>query len=764
MNTAPLTRMFRAMAPGSRGGSWRLVAGFAAVCTVVQLMQPVSPAQAARAQAGTPAVSYTYDADGRLATVTDAAGDVATYHYDAVGNVTSITRTTAATRKQPAASRRAAVAAPRITAVNRISARVGEPITITGADFSPQRAADIVKIGSLMATVKSASRSELTVTAPPGSGGKVTVQTSGGFTTHGLVNIRGGPKPAPAQSRGFEPPPLHAAAGITALGGQIDTAQGAPLAGVTVTVSSGSANAVTNQKGQFLVSGLAPGHRVLTIDASALPGGKNYGTYTEPVELPADRTTVLPWISYLTPIDTAHAITIASPTTKPVTLTTPKIPGLKVFIPAGTVIKRSNGSVVTSLSITPLPADRTPMPWGPGMVPQYFTIQPGAATVSGPGLQVTYPNTTDRPPGETVSYLTENPTWPGTGWYRYGTGHVSANGKEIVPDAGTRYNSTGPGGDATNPPPGSGPAPGDNCGCGDPVDLSTGLFDDQATDISLPDIDGVTLTRDFRQLDDTVRDFGIGGSDSLNLYVVAASNGDYDLVQPDGGVVEYTPTDTTGVYQAVNTPTDYAGSTLTELTSDFDGPFTLVLRNGTQLAFGDPAYLTAVTDRYGNTVTINRDPSGTGQIQTVTTPSGRWLQFTYGICVPATSTDCVTQVADNDGRTVKYGYNSNGQLTSVTNVDGGVTKYAWASCTNATTCTELTSVTDPLGRVTKIAYSSVGLVTQETQPNGGIWKYQYTTSSGVITKVVVTDPDGDESSTSIGSNGYTTSNTVGYGT
>jgi RHS repeat-associated protein len=759
-------------------------AGPAGAAPVAGSASAAGTATAARA-ASAPADSYTYDADGRLATVTDAAGTVATYHYDAVGNVTSITRT--AGPKVPAASRgavspgaggraagRARPARPQIAAAGPTSVRAGQRVTITGHGFSPRPALDVVKVGSLLARVVAASPSRLTVAAPPGSGGAVTVHTPGGSATAGLVAIAGGPRPA-VQDTAADRVRLRAPAGVTALAGQVDTAAGTPLPGVRVTVSQprhpAGVSTVTNTAGQFLLSGLTAGHRSLTIDGSQLSGGRDYGIYGEPVELPAGRTTVLPWVSYLSPIDTTHAITIASPTTHEVTLTTPRIPGLEVRIPAGTVIRDHAGHVLRSLSITPLPTDRTPMPWGPGMAPAFFTIQPGDATVTGPGLQVIYPNSTGRPPGEPVAYLTESPDWPGTGWWRYGSGHVSANGKQILPDPGTRYNSTDPGGYSTLGAPGQGPPPGGNCQCGDPVDLATGLFVDQSTDISLPDTEGITFTRTSRQLDDTVRDFGVGGSDSLDLYIVATSSGDYDLILPDGGAVSYAPTTATGVYQAVSTPTDYAGSTLTQSTGDPDGPFTLQLRNGTQLSFGNPAFLTAVTDRYGNTLTINRTEyqdaaQGGGQLQTVTTPDGRWLSFSYGDCVSGTSTECITQITDNAGRTVSYGYNGNGQLTSVTNVNGGVTKYGWASCTTAVTCTELTSITDPLGRVTKIAYSgTTGMVTQQTQPNGGLWKYAYTLSSaGAVTKAVVTDPDGHESATSFAANGYPTSNTTGYGT
>jgi RHS repeat-associated protein len=749
---------------------------------VTQLCQPIGRASGTGGPGGSSGTAntftYTYDADGRLATVTNSSGQVAAYHYDKVGNVTSITLGTTASAAHPTA-RPAKAAKPSIHGVTPTRAPVGGTITITGSGFSPRATFDIVKVGTLMATVERATASELTVAAPPGAGGRVTVETPGGeamSASSAKVAIAGAPKPVVSDTSG-DAHPLRAPQGVTAVAGQVETAHALPLEGVTVSVSTTSwgspstTSTVTNRDGQFLISHLSSGTHTLVIDASRLSHGRNYGIYSEPVELRSGRTTVLPWVTYLTPIDTSHAVTIPSPTNRRITLSSPALPGLKVIIPAGTVIRNYHGDVVRSLSLTALPTQRTPMPWGPSMVPRYFTVQPGDATVSGPGLEVIYPNTSRRPAGEAVSYLAESPAWPGTGWYSYGEGHVSANGKEIIPSASTRYHSTDPGGYSTKPKPGSGSAPGSNCPCGDPVDLTTGLLESQSTDISLNDIDSVSLTRSFRQLDDTVRDFGIGGSSSLNLYVVATGSGDFDLVQPDGGVVQYHPTSTTGVYQAANTATQYAGSTMLWTSGDPDGPFTVTLADGSKMTFANPAYLTSVTDPYGNTIDINRVDEYTGnpdagQIATVTTPSGRWLEFTYGSCGSQTNgVECVSKVVDNSGRTLSYQYDEYGRLTAAVDLNGGTTRYGWAACTNSITCTEMTSVTDPMGRVTTISYGAAGRVTRQVQPNGGVWTYAYSVNSGgAITGTVVTDPDGHKTAATFNSSGYETSNTTGYGT
>jgi RHS repeat-associated protein len=582
---------------------------------------------------------------------------------------------------------------------------------------------------------------------------------------------------------------------VTALSGLVEDNHGAPLPGIQISVLSVSGRAEahtgTNATGRFLLAHLSPGRHQLVISGNSAGGRYQYGVYAEPVELPKGQTTVLPWVTYLTPLDLAHAVTITSPATHEVTLTTPKIPGLEIQIPKGTVIRDHNGHVVTKVSITPLTVGRTPYPLAPGMQPHFFTLQPGDATVSGPGLRVIYPNVTDQPPGTAIPFLIDTPAWPGTGWWRYGTGHVSGNGRQIIPGPGVRWHVVSLGGVPVSPPPGSGPPPtcggggGGNppppppggggagppppgppgCG-GDPVSLATGLFLYQSTDLTLPDVQGVALTRTFRPLDNTVRDFGIGMSSGLNYYIAADSSGNYDLYLPDGAKIAYMPTGITGQYQAVSSPTMFEGSTLSVLTPDTYGPFTIRLTNGTTLGIGDPAYLTQFTDRFGNSVTINRPSLSTGQISTVTTPDGRWMEFTYGNCVAGFPTVCVTQVQDNSGRTLSYSYDPNGRLTTVTGPGGGTTTYKWAACTTTITCTELLSVTDPNGHVTTNTYDpATGRVTGQTDGTGGTWAYTYRTgSSGQITQTTVTDPRGIQAVYSFGVNGYTSAITHAAGT
>ena len=88
-----------------------------------------------------------------------------TYHYDDVGNILSITRSSGGSGKKP---KKPHSPKPAISSVNPTQVDYGQSITITGRGFSPTAAEDVVDIGKLVAPVVSASADSLTVTAPPG--------------------------------------------------------------------------------------------------------------------------------------------------------------------------------------------------------------------------------------------------------------------------------------------------------------------------------------------------------------------------------------------------------------------------------------------------------------------------------------------------------------------------------------------------------------------------------------------------------------------
>ena len=278
-------------------------------------------------------------------------------------------------------------------------------------------------------------------------------------------------------------PPLRAAAGITALSGQVLSVKGKPLSGVTLRLHEQQTRSDAN--GQFLLQRLPAGVQVLQIDGRAAgPGNVSYGFFAARVDVTAGQTTVLPFTIWLPKIDTAHAVPIPSPTTSAVVVTTPHIPGLELHLPAGVTIHDQDGNPVTEVSITPIPIDRTPFPLPARVpVPVYFTIQPGSGEIIEANIKarLIYPNYTQQPPGTRFNFWQYEPDEEG--WETYGEGSVTADGTQVAPDPAVGiYEFTGAMVAGPGYAPDDGPEPCDSeqeC-CdhnsdGNPVDLFTGL-------------------------------------------------------------------------------------------------------------------------------------------------------------------------------------------------------------------------------------------------------------------------------------------------
>jgi hypothetical protein len=246
---------------------------------------------------------------------------------------------------------------------------------------------------------------------------------------------------------------------VTALSGQVLTWDGSPLAGVTLQV--GSKQTLTDASGRFLLQGLPDGNAILLIDGtSANNSGRSYGIFQVGVYVEKHETTVLPFTIWMPVLDTAHAVTIPSPTSSETIVTNPLLPGLELDIPADTVIRDLNSNVVRTLTITPIPLDRPPFPLPIGVdTPVYFTIQPGGAmlyTTDGKpsGARLIYPNPFHLTPGTPFDFWNYSLQW--WSWYVYGHGAVSADGQSIVPNPGVevyQFTGTMTGGPECSPAP-----------------------------------------------------------------------------------------------------------------------------------------------------------------------------------------------------------------------------------------------------------------------------------------------------------------------
>ena len=390
--------------------------------------------------------------------------------------------------------------------------------------------------------------------------------------------------------------------GATALSGQVLAQDGLPVAGVRVAIEGTYLAARTDEAGRFLLSGRVPsGRRVLVIEGERTPGTTRYGTYSVGVDIVAHETNMLPYTVWLTPLDRAGDLRVGSSLKHEVRLRTSQVPGLEVRIPAGSVITDRAGRVVRELNLTAIPVARPPFPL-PAFteVPLYFTVQPGGAWLS-KGAQIIYPNWGHLRPGQRVPFWNYEPK--GRGWYVYGEGTVTANGKQVVPDPGVRvWEFSGAMITDSPRPPGKGPKPGAHGWGADPVDLGTGLFAYHKTDLVIPDTIPIVIQQTYRQADSNSYSFGIGDTSLYDIRLWSENNyQEADLILPDGGRVHYVRTSpgygyAEAEYKSVSTPGEYYDSTLKW---NGDG-WNLTLTDGMTYVFGENAPLQAIRDRYGN--------------------------------------------------------------------------------------------------------------------------------------------------------------------
>ena len=556
-------------------------------------------------------------------------------------------------------------------------------------------------------------------------------------------------------------PRLEAAPGITAVSGQVLRLNSRPLANVTLSIGEQSTR--TDRTGRFLLTDVPSGRQILEIQgATAGTPGRTYGFFEVSVPVTAGQTNVLPYTIWMPMLDTTHTVTLPSPTTSEVVVTTPFIKGLELHIPPNTVIRGEDGEVVRELSITPIPVDRPPFPLPKNLsVPVYFTIQPGSAYVytrggGVRGARLVYPNYHDAQPGELAAFWHYDPEE--IDWHTYGAGKVMPDGKQVVPDPGVAFYEFTGAMMITDPSPPADAPQRDSPDDGDPVDLGTGLFVLEKTDLVLPDVIPLALTRTYRQNDPARRAFGIGSTHPYDMYLWSANMyQETDLVLPDGGRIHYVRispgTDIqTAVFEHTTTPGPFYKSRITwrGLSAGWD----LTLQDGTVYVMGDIAPLQAIRDRYGNTVTITRSGGQIGNITKITSPNGRWITFSYD------GSNRVTQATDNIGRTVGYTYDASGRLWKVTDPANGVTEYTYDTSHRMLTLKDARGITYLTNH-----YDANGRVDLQTQADSTTYQFAYTLNgSGKVTQTDTTSPRGFVTRYAFNADGHHTSLVEAVGT
>ncbi|THJ19787.1 MAG: hypothetical protein CAF44_014165 [Nitrospira sp. CG24D] len=494
------------------------------------------------------------------------------------------------------------------------------------------------------------------------------------------------------------------ATGETTFSGLVLDEDDKPVKGALVKI--GVVQVVTDDGGNFLMTNAPVGaNQVLFIDGGpASTPTHNLPIIPYKVTIVAGQANAMSFIPHLHFQKTTGMVDISNTGVERI-VTDPELPGFQMRIPAGAQIIGWDGQPNTQMSVRRVPIDRIPVPpipaglFATAAYMDYFG-KPGGGTPSEP-IPVTLPNDLDLPPGAPAElwYFDEAPDGSRPNqWAKYGTGTVSQDGSQIVPDIDP----------ATGKQFGQ---PRFCCGInvaaiqaalrtfyfeggwrnavdllfGDPVDAATGLLVVTKTDLVLPGRIPVTLTRTYQTNGTTTGPFGRGTTHATQIVMLVDGNqrvirmGDgrrFTLtLQPDGAYRNLTDAALQG----------------TVLTSPSGVP-TLRWKDGTRWVFGvtlNSAFgvstlgLTQQIDRTGNTITNTWSGAN---ITAITGPDGRQLLLDYD------GAGRITRVTDPIGRTVLYAYDGQGNLATVTDPEGGTTRYEYDNLNRMTRITDARNI------------------------------------------------------------------------
>ncbi len=557
-----------------------------------------------------------------------------------------------------------------------------------------------------------------------------------------------------------------------------------PLAGVTVNMlgQDGSGNAtacvgqtVSDAAGNFALTTLPSecvGSQLIRYDggtATSPPG--QYAGVDLVYTIVADQATVSPVLIHLPRIDNAETIMVQQnhPTDQLVTFQT--IPNLTATVYAGTIFTLLDGTQPNPFPLTAIqvPLDRLPDQMPPNTTtvdPFIVAFQPANARASQP-VAVSFPNLLNTPPGTPAVTLTTLDPTQGV-MVNYGTGTVSPDGLQIIPDLnpatpGQRFGLVhfdwhGPGQMA---PPENPSNDNDHPECGDPIDLSSGILVIRATDLEISGGRGrIGIDRNYRSLTTAVGPFGIGTShnyghrlDTINPQGSTVIN----VIMPNGSFFSFTK-QPDGTFTNTTIPA-VRGAVLSVVANNEvdlrwkDGQvFHFVPGN-----FQQGSVLQSITDRNGNQTMLVRNANDLAQILEVIDPVGRSLTLTYD------SSNRITSITDPINRTVQYTYNTQGTLETVTDPEGGVTRYDY------NTQNQLTQITDARGIVVaQNMYDANGRVIEQTQADGGVLTFAYELLNPLVPlspvqRTMVTDPRGNSFSYRFNPQGFVLSQTNALG-
>lgn len=282
------------------------------------------------------------------------------------------------------------------------------------------------------------------------------------------------------------------------------------------------------------------------------------------------------------------------------------------------------------------------------------------------------------------------------------------------------------------------------------VNLGNGAFIHVQTDIYLPDVIPINLSRTYSSVDAYDRDFGVHASASYEIYLLGDNTvfSYINMVFPDGTIVLMprispgTSWDATYEHRAVaGDDTDIFDKARLWWHSPW---YFSSLKDGTGIVFPASRWATEwgqrsaimIQDSKSDVLDIKRDEAG--NIKQITSPNGQKLVLSHD------GNNRITKADDSHGYIVSYYYDDRGRLRDVIDSNGEVTHYTYDLADNMLT------IVKPDGRTWLTnTYDNRHRVIKQTYLDGSHASYDYSPpdSSGMTSTKVLRPDDSIDSYT-----------------
>jgi YD repeat-containing protein len=270
------------------------------------------------------------------------------------------------------------------------------------------------------------------------------------------------------------------------------------------------------------------------------------------------------------------------------------------------------------------------------------------------------------------------------------------------------------------------------------TDIELGLFIQRHTDFYLDGPHPFQFVRVFRTKDDASRPFGVGGNDSLDIFLSGQMGQWIDLIDEAGSRIHFQRD--LRAYEKIDQVYNSA-----EGTSVFFNPRLEFTANIWKLGTSDGwsyvfpyrsdwpgpkvTILTGYSDPEGRRYAMTRNSKG--DLASITTPSG------YSLTFQRDSAGRIQKITDSRGRSVEYFYDRVGRLVRFADSTGNEETYTYDGANH------MLLIVDGAGRqILKNEYDGDDVVKQ-TLSDGRQLKYRYTGRVGnTLSQGAFTDPNG----------------------